>query len=115
MPCRRSGEVHLKEHCHRAVPELGRSPVQGQAVPELGRSPVQGNGTVLTLTTKYEVKSEKKITLNEVLAEDTNKYVEAKLIKILGNLIFNSEDFKTMSQCFHYLPLGTTELTLLPT
>ena len=38
---RRSGEVHLKEHCHRAVPELGRSPVQGQAVPELGRSPVQ--------------------------------------------------------------------------
>ena len=39
-----------------------------QAVPEIGRSPVKGDGTVLSLPTKYEVKSEKKITLNEVLA-----------------------------------------------
>ena len=51
----------------------------------------------MTLTTKYEVKSEKKITLNEVLAEDTNKYVEAKLVRILGNIILNLEDFKTKS------------------
>ena len=51
----------------------------------------------MTPTIKFEAKSEKKITLNEVLAEDTNKYVEAKLIKILGNIIINLEDFKTKS------------------
>ena len=51
----------------------------------------------MTPTTKFEAKSEKKITLKEVLADDINKYVEAKLIKILGNIILNHGDFKTKS------------------
>ena len=67
----------------------------------------------MTPTTKFEAKSEKKITLKEVLADDINKYVEAKLIKILGNIILNHGDFKTKSKCFHYLPLVKTGLVLL--
>ena len=54
----------------------------------------------MTPTTKFVAKSEKKITLKEVLADNINKYVEAKLIKILGNIILNMGILKPRVNAF---------------